>query len=97
MYIIDITVNDNLTEAQHNELFPQHAAWFKKFFEAGNFLMLGPFNERERAGVIIAQAESRAELDAILAQDCYYPNLAKYEIHEFTPKMIAQNIERFLG
>ena len=56
---------------------------------------LGPFTDRERAGVIIAQTENRAELDRILSEDSYYPNLANYAIHEFTPKMVATNIEQF--
>ncbi|RKV66883.1 MAG: hypothetical protein D8H97_38920 [Neisseria sp.] len=86
MYIIDIAVNEDITPEQHEELFPKHAAWFAKYHQAGNFLIVGPFTDRERAGVIIAQTENRAELDRILSEDSYYPNLANYAIHEFTPK-----------
>lgn len=95
MYIIDITVKEDITPAQHEELFPKHAAWFAKYHQAGNFLIVGPIIDRERAGVIIAQAENRAELECILAEDSYYPNLATYVISEFTPKMVASNIEQF--
>lgn len=95
MYIIDIAVNEDITPEQHEELFPKHAAWFAKYYQTGNFLIVGPFTDREYAGVIIAQTENRAELDRILSEDSYYPNLANYAIHEFTPKMVATNIEQF--
>ena len=95
MYIIDITVNADITAEQHETLFPQHAAWFKKYFDAGKFLVIGPCTNRERAGVIIAQTDSREELQAILGEDSYYPNLAQYVITEFTPKMVAVDMQRF--
>lgn len=95
MYIVNITVNSNLTEAQHNELFPIHVEWFKKYFQAGKFLMLGPYTDTDAAsGVIFAETENREELQKILEEDCYYPNLAEYEIREFAPKMIAADIGR---
>ncbi|UTG67835.1 hypothetical protein KCG52_00435 [Neisseria subflava] len=95
MHIIDNVAKLVLTAEQHEELFPKHAAWFAKYHQAGNFLIIGPFTERERAGVIIAQIQDRAELEHILAEDSYYPNLATYVISEFTPKMVATNIEQF--
>ena len=93
MHIIDNAAKLVLTAEQHEELFPKHAAWFAKYHQAGNFLIIGPFTER--AGVIIAQTQDRAELEHILAEDSYYPNLATYVISEFTPKMVATNIEQF--
>ena len=95
MHIIDNVAKLVLTAEQHEELFPKHAAWFAKYHQAGNFLIIGPFTERERASVIIAQTQDRAELEHILAEDSYYPNLATYVISEFTPKMVATNIEQF--
>lgn len=96
MYIINIKVNKDIDNAQ--ALFEQHAAWFKKHFQAGRFVMLGSYTDTAEAeGVIFAVADSRAELDAILAEDCYYPNLASYEIREFAPKMISDGIGKYLG
>lgn len=90
MYIINISVNPDLSEQQHQELFPQHAAWFKKYFEAGEFLLVGPFVDTNTpSGVIIADIADRASLDKILVEDVYYPNLAHYEIREFNAKMVA--------
>ncbi|WGE69506.1 YciI family protein [Actinobacillus equuli subsp. haemolyticus] len=97
MYIINIAVSENITTEQQAKLFAEHAEWFKKYFQAGKFLMLGPFKDQTNAGVIFAHTESRAELDQILAEDCYFPNLASYEIREFEPKLIAANITEFAG
>lgn len=93
MYIINITVNPDLPAEKHETLFTAHAAWFKKHFAAGHFLMLGPYIDSDaHDGVIFAHVKDRAELDAILAEDSYYPDLARYDIREFAPKMIAEDI-----
>lgn len=71
------------------------AEWFKKYFQAGKFLMLGPYIDTEaHEGVIFAETESPEELQKILEEDCYYPNFADYHIREFAPKMIATDIAR---
>ena len=70
MYLINITVNPDLPADQQETLFAAHAAWFKKHFAAGNFLMLGPYIDTQNAGVIFAHVKDRAALDAILAEDC---------------------------
>lgn len=95
MFIINITVNPDITAEQQDILFPQHVSWFKKYFDAGKFVVIGPYSDHERAGVIIAQTENRAELELILREDSYYPALAKYEIREFIPKMIAPDLHTF--
>lgn len=97
MYIINITVNADITAEQQDILFPRHVSWFTKFFDAGHFLILGPYTGHERAGIIIARTESRAELDTILQEDPYYPAHAQYEIREFSPKMIAKDLHHFLA
>lgn len=90
MYTIDITVNSDLTEQQHAELFPKHAAWFKKYFDAGKFILVGPYVDTDKhAGVIIAQIDNKQELQSILNEDVYYPNLAQYNIREFDAKLVA--------
>jgi uncharacterized protein YciI len=89
MYIINITVNPDITDELHNTLFPNHVSWFTKYFDAGKFIVIGPYLDRDNAGVIIAHIENRTELESILQGDSYYPNLAQYEIREFMPKMIA--------
>ncbi len=93
MYLINITVNADLPAGKHEKMFAEHTAWFKKHFAAGHFLMLGPYIDSDaHDGVIFAHVKDRAELDKILAEDCYYPDFAAYEIREFAPKMIAEDI-----
>lgn len=92
MYLINITVNADVSEEKQNEMFPVHTEWFKKYFQEGKFVMLGPYLNEKNAGVIFAAGISRDELQKILEEDCYYPNFAQYEIREFAPKLIAADI-----
>ncbi|WP_109078060.1 hypothetical protein [Aggregatibacter kilianii] len=57
--------------------------------------MLGPYTDTDKhEGAIFAETESREELQKILQEDCYYPDLAEYEIREFAPKMISADIQK---
>ena len=88
MYIINIALKQsNIPAEQADAMFAEHRAWFANYFQAGKFLILGPYLDQEHAGVIIARTENRAELDAILAEDVYYPELADYEVREFKDAM----------
>lgn len=99
MYLIDIVLKlDEISPEQSDELLAQHRAWFKQYFEQGKFLMLGPYLDQAGAGVIIAQADSRAELDAMLAEDVYWADkLADYQVREFQANLVAENIQQFQG
>jgi uncharacterized protein YciI len=99
MYIINISLKvDKVPTEQADAMFEQHRAWFAKNFQQGNFLMLGPYQDKEHAGVIIAQAESREALEKVLLEDVYYPlDLADYEVHEFKVAMVAENMREFQG
>lgn len=94
MYLINIVLKaDHLPADEQETLLNQHRTWFATYFQRGNFLLLGPYLDQPHAGVIIAQAADRAELEQILAADVYYPNLAEYEIREFKAAMVAQTIQ----
>ena len=98
MYLINIELySSTALQAEQDELLNQHRTWFTQHFQTGQFLLLGPFADKARAGVIIAQTESRAELDEILAGDVYYPDLAHYEVREFKAAMIAENLQHYQG
>lgn len=99
MYLIDITLKTDIIPAGQSEtLLAGHRAWFTKYFEQGKFLMLGPYRDQAGAGVIIAQADSRAELDAMLAEDVYWADkLADYQVREFQANLVAENIQQFQG
>lgn len=88
---IEIAPSSEPSDVQEN-LLAAHRAWFAHYFKAGNFLVVGPYRDLERAGFILAQAPDRRVLEEILAQDAYYQNGATYTVHEVTAKMVADNI-----
>lgn len=94
MFIITITVSDALSPEQHDSLFPGHVQWFRHHFSTGAFVVVGPYSDRERSGVIMANTESRDALMAILEEDPYYPDMATYDIREFVPAMVAENLHQ---
>ena len=99
MYIIDIFIRkEKLSDKEMEALLEKHRAWFEKYFEQGNFLLVGPYLNRGASGVIIAQAQNRSVLDKILSEDAYYAeDLAEYAVHEFKAGMIAADIGAYQG
>lgn len=98
MYLIDITIKaDQVPAEKAEELLAGHRAWFGEQAKAGNFLVVGPYRDKKMAGVVMAQANSRAELDAIIAKDAYYPDLATYHVQEFQANIIADNMTDYKG
>ena len=98
MYFIDIKISDETSNsAEAAQLLAGHRQWFAKYVEEGNFLLLGPYKDIAHAGLIIAQAKSREVLDAILREDVYYPDKARYEVHEFSANKIYPKIGDYVG
>lgn len=99
MYCIDIVLDQaNIPADQADEMLAAHRAWFGKYAQSGHFLIVGPYHDQAHAGMVIAQAENRAALDAILAEDVYYTDrLARYTVREFQANLIADNIKQFKG
>lgn len=98
MYLIDITIKaDQVPADKADELLAGHRAWFSAQAQAGNFLLVGPYRDKAMAGLVIAQANSRAELDDLVVKDAYYPDMATYDIHEFQANIIAENITDYRG
>lgn len=98
MYLIDITIKaDQVPADKADELLSGHHAWFSAQAQAGNFLLVGPYRDKAMAGLVIAQANSRAELDDLVAKDAYYPDMATYDIHEFQANIIVENITDYRG
>ena len=95
---IDIKIaEETMKQADGQQLLAGHRQWFSKYVEQGNFLLLGPYKDIPFAGLIIAQAESREALDAILKEDAFYPDKAAYEIHEFSANKIHPQITDFIS
>ena len=60
-------------------------------------MLVGPYKDREMAGLVIAQVADKQELLKIIQQDAYYPDLATYEIQEFQANLIAKNFAEYQG
>ena len=99
MFIINETVlADKIPAEKMDEMFAVHRQWFMKHFEAGDFLIVGPYKDWAGSGIMLAQAESRDALEEILKGDVYYSDkLAVYDVHEFVPAKIAKNICDYEG
>lgn len=68
-----------------DELLDDHRSWLDEQFAAGTFLVSGPQVPRT-GGAIIATAESREHLEALVESDpLVRSGSASYEIVEFTP------------
>ena len=60
MFIINQVLKaDKIPAGKGEELFKQHIAWFTKHFEQGDFLLVGPYTDKEMAGIMITGAETR--------------------------------------
>ena len=67
-----------------------HRDWLERHYASGHFLLSGR-KEPRTGGVILALAQDRAAIDAILAQDPFaLAGVADYAITEFIPAMAAE-------
>lgn len=98
MFLIDIVIKTEVVpKEQADLLLDKHRAWFKEQFERGHFLVVGPYRDQTAAGLVLAQADSREELEALLAKDSYYPDKAVYTVREFQANLIADQITSYRG
>lgn len=98
MFLIDIVIKmEAVPKEQADLLLDKHRAWFKDQFEAGHFLLVGPYRDQAAAGLVLAQADSRESLDALLAKDSYYPDKAVYTVREFQANLITDKITEYRG
>ncbi|HEY6844291.1 MAG TPA: YciI family protein [Thermoanaerobaculia bacterium] len=88
MFVIELIYKARLAEIDHH--MPAHMKFLDKYYAAGNFLVSGRKIPRE-GGIIIANAESRAEIEAIVAEDPFIARgLAEFRIIEFRPSQRAK-------
>jgi uncharacterized protein YciI len=80
---------------QIDALLPEHNAWLRKHYDAGRFLASGRKQPRT-GGVILAVAESRAEIEAIVATDpILIAKATEYRITEFLATTTAPALEAY--
>lgn len=91
MFIVTMTYTVPLE--QIDALLPDHVAWLERNYAAGRFLASGRQVPRV-GGVILAQAGSREELLAVLAEDPFQQaGVAELQVTEFLPTMTVPALE----
>ncbi|WP_428644931.1 YciI family protein [Roseibium sp.] len=74
-------------------LLKDHRDFLEKHYSAGHFLASGPKIPRT-GGVILAVAETRGAVEAIVRQDPFHAaGLAEYTVTEFEPRMSASGLK----
>jgi len=95
MFVIELIYKADLTEI--DAAMRPHMAYLKKYYAAGRFLVSGRKIPRD-GGVILALAESREELEAIVKQDPFVSRgLADFRIIEFRESQRAPSLDALLG
>jgi len=92
MFVIELIYKAPLT--QIDKAMPAHVKFLKKYYAAGHFLVSGRKIPRD-GGIIIAAAENRDAIAAILAEDPFVDRgLAEVRIIEFRASQRADDIQK---
>lgn len=99
MFIINQTLKpEKIPAGKGEELFKQHIEWFTRHFEQGDFLLVGPYTDKEMAGIMITAAETREAVEKLLQDDVYYADdIAEYEVRAFKAGKIAKDFSAYEG
>jgi uncharacterized protein YciI len=92
LFIIDITYVQPLDEVERR--MAAHLDVLARGYERGAFLLSGRKNPRT-GGVILAKADDRAALDALLQDDPFH-EVARFDITEFAPSKSASQLAHLL-
>ncbi|HEY1015327.1 MAG TPA: YciI family protein [Herpetosiphonaceae bacterium] len=80
-----------------DELLPGHRAFLQEGYDRGLLLLSGPQNPRV-GGIVVARAESFAELDSFFAGDPYRrEGVAEYRFVEFSPVKFQPLVADWIG
>jgi uncharacterized protein YciI len=91
MFVIELVYKADLTEIDAH--MTAHVKFLKKYYAAGNFLVSGRKVPRD-GGIIVAVAESRKHLEAIVEEDPFFTRgLADFRIIEFRASQRAGDIQ----
>ena len=92
MFIIDLIYKAPLTAIDAH--MADHVAFLKTYYASGHFLISGRKKPRE-GGIIIAVADSREEIEAIVREDPFCARgLADVRIVEFRASQRADDIQK---
>ena len=94
MFVIELIYKVELAEIDAH--MAAHVKFLKKYYAAGHFLVSGRKIPRD-GGIILAVGESRAQIEAIVAEDPFYVHgLADFRVIEFRASQHAHDIQRRL-
>ncbi|UTD53941.1 YciI family protein [Halomonas sp. MS1] len=95
MFVVSLTYKVELSEVDKH--INDHIAYLEKHYEKGNFIASGRKVPRT-GGVILAHAESREKLNAILQEDPFFKaDVASYEVTEFVPSKVGEGFESLVN
>jgi uncharacterized protein YciI len=93
MFVITLTYSKPVEEI--DALLAAHREFLREQYDNGVFLMSGRMVPRT-GGIIIASADSRADIEAIIELDPFHQaGAATYTITEFVPTMTADILAAF--
>ena len=94
MFVIELTYKATLAEI--DATMAAHVNFLKKYYAAGNFLVSGRKIPRD-GGIIVAVAESRQHIEAIIREDPFYGRgLADFRIIQFRASQRARDIQKLI-
>ena len=94
MFIVILNYKKPLADV--DRFVEEHRRFLEHYYQAGHFVLSGR-KEPRTGGVILANAETRAEMEGIVQTDPFYrEGIADYEIIEFLPSMSAPMLEALL-
>lgn len=95
MFIVELTYKVDLKDI--DDAMKAHMAFLNEHYAAGTFVMSGRKVPRD-GGIIIAQAESRAAIEALMSKDPFCQRgLAEFRVIEFRLSQRAADIPTRLG
>ena len=94
MFIVTLTYTRPNEEI--DQLLAAHRAFLREQYANGTFVLSGRMVPRT-GGIIIANADSRADVEAVIELDPFkQAGAATYAITEFVPTMAADGLEAYL-
>ena len=93
MFIILLHYLKPLSEV--DRVVAEHRDFLERHYASGNFLLSGR-QEPRSGGVILADAPTRAQIEAIVREDPFNrEQIARYEIVEFVPSLADPRLAQF--
>ena len=91
MFLISLNYKKPLSEV--DRFVAEHCEFLAHHYASGNFLLSGRREPRD-GGVILAQADSRNDIEQILRDDPFQrEQIADYDIVEFLPTMSSDELD----